>query len=98
MTQEEFVKELTDRLNTDLSRKSILSKSDVKLILKSQREIICQQLSSGKKVQIVGLGTFDTKNRKRKSWTNPRTKKNMIVEEGLVPVFRPGNALKNSLK
>lgn len=98
MTQEEFVIELTNRLNAFLLNKVELSKADVKLMIKIQRDIICEKLSNREKVQIVGLGTFDTKIRKKRSWTNPRTKKIMVVEEGTVAIFRPGNALKNNLK
>ena len=98
MTQEEFVRELTDRINALLVNKNELSKADVKLMIKIQRDIICEKLYNREKVQIVGLGTFDTKNRKKRSWTNPRTKKVMTVEEGIVPIFRPGNTLKNKIK
>lgn len=52
------------------------------------------QLNRGDSITLVGFGTFFTSKRAARSVRNPRTGNVMKVEEGRVPKFRPGKALK----
>jgi len=50
-----------------------------------------------KKVQIIGFGSFDVRDRKPRKGLNPRTKAEISIPAKKVPNFKPGKALKESV-
>lgn len=55
---------------------------------------ITDTLAEGKKVQILGFGTFEVRQRAEKQAINPKTKIPYIQPAKKAPAFRAGNALK----
>ncbi len=59
---------------------------------------IADQLAKGEKIQLVGFGTFEVRERAEKQGRNPRTGEVMTVAASKVPAFKAGAALKNAVK
>ncbi len=59
---------------------------------------IADTLAKGEKIQLVGFGTFEVRERAEKQGRNPRTGDVMTVPASKVPAFKAGAALKNAVK
>ncbi len=59
---------------------------------------IADALAKGEKIQLVGFGTFEVRERAEKQGRNPRTGEVMTVPASKVPAFKAGAALKNAVK
>ncbi len=59
---------------------------------------IADALAKGEKIQLVGFGTFEVRERAEKQGRNPRTGETMTVPASKVPAFKAGAALKNAVK
>ncbi|MBR3588299.1 MAG: HU family DNA-binding protein [Clostridia bacterium] len=55
-------------------------------------------LKAGDKVQLIGFGTFEVRERAAKQGRNPRTGETMMFEASKVPAFKAGAALKAVIK
>ncbi len=55
-------------------------------------------LKDGDKVQLIGFGTFEVRERAEKTARNPRTGESMVVPASKVPAFKAGKALKDAIK
>ena len=54
-------------------------------------------LTAGEKVQLVGFGTFEVKERGARIGRNPRTKEEIEIPASRVPSFKVGKALKDAV-
>ena len=59
---------------------------------------VTESLVKGEKVQLIGFGTFETRDRAEKQARNPRTGETMTVPATRVPAFKAGAALKAAVK
>ena len=59
---------------------------------------VTDALKAGEKIQLVGFGTFEVRERAEKQGRNPRTGETMVVPASKVPAFKAGAALKNAVK
>lgn len=71
-----------------------LSQKDVEKVLSYFCNTIATALARGEKVQLVGFGSFDVRERKARIARNPRTGENVQIAAVVVPVFNAGKALK----
>lgn len=55
---------------------------------------VADALEAGDKVQLIGFGTFEVRERAAKQARNPRTGETITVEATKVPAFKAGSALK----
>ncbi len=60
--------------------------------------VIAKALKKGKKVQITGFGTFETKHRKARTGRNPRTGQTIKIGATKTPGFRAGKGFKDAVK
>ena len=74
-----------------------LSKKDVEAGLNATIKAITTALTQDEKVQIVGFGSFETKQRAERMGRNPRTKEDVLIPATTVPVFKAGKALKDAV-
>ncbi|WP_343154284.1 HU family DNA-binding protein [Buchnera aphidicola] len=81
-----------------ISKKSNLSKIQVKSTLESTLSTIVESLKKGESVQIVGFGTFKVNLRASRIGRNPQTGKEMMIPATKVPSFISGKTLKNAIK
>ena len=54
-------------------------------------------LENGEKVQLVGFGTFETRERAAREGRNPRTKETINIPASTVPVFKAGKEFKEKV-
>ena len=81
-----------------VAAKTDLSKKDSEKALTAIVDTIVAELAAGNKVQIVGFGTFEARQRAARKGINPLTKAPIEIAATTVPAFKAGNVLKNSLK
>jgi DNA-binding protein HU-beta len=60
--------------------------------------LIASALLSGKKVQITGFGTFETRKRKAREGRNPQTGERIKIAASRFPAFHAGKALRERIK
>lgn len=87
----------TDLVN-NISSKSGLSKKDVESVLNGFLGEVTGALSSGDKVQLIGFGTFETRQRSGRTGRNPQTGKAITIAASTVPAFKAGAKLKEAVK
>ena len=80
-----------------IAEKAELSKKDAEKALTAVVESISEALQTGDKVQLIGFGSFEVKNREARIGRNPKTKEAIEIPASRAPVFKPSKALKDSL-
>ncbi|MGN1412230.1 MAG: HU family DNA-binding protein [Oscillospiraceae bacterium] len=73
------------------------SSKDAENALNAVISSITETLVEGKKVQILGFGTFEVRHRNEKKATNPKTKVPYIQPAKEAPAFKAGKALKDAV-
>ena len=81
-------------LITSMAEKSQLTKKDAESALKAFIDSVQEALEGGDKVQLVGFGTFETRERAAREGRNPRTKETINIPASTVPVFKAGKEFK----
>ena len=80
-----------------VAEKAELSKKDAEAAITAMVDAITGALSQEEKVQLVGFGSFEVKNRAARTGRNPRTKEVVEIPASKVPVFKAGKALKDAV-
>ena len=75
-----------------------LSKKQAALVVNTVFETISESLSNGEKVQIIGFGSFDVRERAERKGRNPQTGAEFVIPASKVPGFKAGKALKEVVK
>ena len=60
-----------------------------------KKGIIASEICRGRKVQITGFGTFESRKRKKRRGRNPQTGAEINIPASKAPVFAAGKALKD---
>ena len=55
-------------------------------------------LAEGEKVQLIGFGNFEVRERAARKGRNPQTGKEIKIAASKVPAFKAGKALKDAVK
>ena len=87
----------TDLVNA-VAAETGFTKKDAEKAVASVLDQITEALKAGDKVQLVGFGTFEVRNRAAKQGHNPRTGEPMTVPASKRPAFKAGKALKDAVK
>lgn len=82
-------------LIASMAEKSELTKKDAELALKAFIESVEEALEKREKVQLIGFGTFETRERAERKGRNPRTKEEITIPASTVPVFKAGKEFKD---
>jgi len=85
-------------LITHVSEATELSKKDVTKAVDAVFEAIAEALQSGDKVQLVGFGNFEVRERSARKGRNPQTGEEIEIPASKIPAFKPGKALKDGIK
>ena len=72
-----------------------LSKKDAESALNAFTATVTDELKKGGKVQLVGFGTFEVRDRAARDGINPATGKTIKIPATKVPAFKAGKALKD---
>ena len=80
-----------------LAQKAELSKKDAEKALSAFVEVVTEAMKAGEKVQLVGFGTFESKERPARVARNPRTGEEITIAASKTASFKVGKALKDSI-
>ena len=86
----------TELVNT-VAESTELSKKDVTKAVDAVFEAIQEALSNGDKVQLIGFGNFEVRERAARKGRNPQTGEEIEIAASKVPAFKPGKALKEAV-
>jgi DNA-binding protein HU-beta len=84
-------------LIAEVAEKTGLSKKDTEQAVNATLESITASLVKGDKVQLVGFGSFDVKERGVRVGRNPKTKEEIEIPASRVAQFKAGKALKEAV-
>ena len=82
----------------NVAKKTGLTKKDATAAVEAVFGSIQDDLKKGDKVQLIGFGTFEVRNRAARKGRNPQTGKEIEIAASKVPAFKPGKALKDAVK
>ncbi len=85
-------------LITQVVEKTELQKKDATKAVEAVFEAIADALQSGDKVQLVGFGNFEVRERSARKGRNPQTGEEIEIPASKIPAFKPGKALKDGIK
>lgn len=81
-----------------VSKKAEISKKDAVKVVDATFAAIEEALAKGEKVQLIGFGTFEVRERAARKGRNPQTGEEIEIPASKIPAFKPGKALKDSVK
>ena len=80
-----------------IAAKTELSKKASEQALNAFIDSVTEELKAGKKVQLIGFGTFEVAKRAARKGRNPQTKKEITIKASNAPKFKAGKALKDAV-
>ena len=86
MNKEELVQEI--------AKKASVTQKEATEVLSSLVETIQKTVAKGKKVTLVGFGTFEPRKRAARTGRNPQTGKELKIPAKTVPAFSAGKKFK----
>ncbi|AZB43344.1 MULTISPECIES: non-specific DNA-binding protein Hbs [Bacillaceae] len=86
----------TELINA-VAEASELSKKDATKAVESVFDTILDALKDGDKVQLIGFGNFEVRERAARKGRNPQTGEEIEIPASKVPAFKPGKALKDAV-
>jgi integration host factor subunit beta len=90
MTRSDLVTRLAERF-------SQLTQRDTEFAVKTILDAMSDALARGHRIEIRGFGSFSINRRPPRVGRNPRSGEQVIIPEKLVPHFKPGKALRESV-
>ena len=87
-----------NELSAAIAAKAGLTRKDAEAALCAMSEIIAESLKNGEKVQIVGFGAFEVKERPARKARNPKTGEEIQIGARRSPMFKPGKTLKEAVE
>ena len=89
MTKQEFAAKLAEQEGIDKKQAAVWADAVIKALTNA--------LVAGEKVQFVGFGNFEVRDRAEKKVRNPQTGEELISPATKVPVFKAGKVLKDAV-
>ena len=80
-----------------VAEKTGMSKKDSEKAVNAAFDTITEALAAGDKVQLVGFGAFEVKERGARIGRNPKTKEEIEIPASRVDSFKVGKALKEAV-
>ncbi|WP_027417483.1 HU family DNA-binding protein [Aneurinibacillus terranovensis] len=75
-----------------------LTKKDATKAVDAVFDAITEALKTGDKVQLIGFGNFEVRERAARKGRNPQTGEEIEIAASKVPAFKPGKALKEDIQ
>lgn len=89
MTKSELIASVADKTG--------MTKKDSEKALSAVIETITEAMAKGEKVQLVGFGTFEVRERAERTGINPQTHQKITIAATKTPAFKAGSALKEAV-
>ncbi|MFS0892383.1 HU family DNA-binding protein [Peribacillus frigoritolerans] len=81
-----------------VSTQADLTQKDAAKAVDALFEAISNTLAKEEKIQIIGFGTFEVRERAARTGRNPQTGEEISIAASKVPAFKPGKELKEAVK
>jgi DNA-binding protein HU-beta len=81
-----------------VSTQAELTQKDAAKVVDALFETISNTLAKEEKIQLVGFGTFEVRDRAARKGRNPQTGEEIDIAASKVPAFKPGKELKEAVK
>ncbi|HLQ84306.1 MAG TPA: HU family DNA-binding protein [Pseudogracilibacillus sp.] len=81
-----------------VAESSDLSKKDAGKAVDAVFQTIMDSLGEGERVQIIGFGNFEVRDRAARKGRNPQTGEEIQIPASKVPAFKAGKALRDAVK
>jgi DNA-binding protein HU-beta len=78
--------------------KAVSTQKDAVKAVDALIEIISSTLAKEEKIQLIGFGTFEVRERAARKGRNPQTGEEIDIAASKVPAFKPGKELKEAVK
>lgn len=85
-------------LITRVSEVAELTKKDATKAVEAVFDAITEALKNGDKVQLIGFGNFEVRERAARKGRNPQTGEEIEIAASKIPAFKPGKALKEDIQ
>ena len=80
-----------------VAEQAALSKKDAEKAISAFIDVVTETLKAGDKVQLVGFGTFEVREREARTGKNPRTGEAIEIAASKAPAFKAGRGLKDAV-
>ncbi len=80
-----------------VAEKAQMTKKDAEKVVNAVFASIEDALANNDKVQLVGFGTFEVRERASRTGRNPKTGEPIEIAAAKVPAFKAGKALKDAV-
>ncbi len=84
-------------LISEVAARTGMTKKDIEKVVNAFFSTIEGTLKSGDKVQLIGFGTFEVRDRQARKGRNPQTGEEISIPAARVPAFKAGKALKDAV-
>ena len=81
-----------------VAEKTSLTKKDSAAAVDAAFGTVSDYLAQGEKVQLIGFGNFEIRERAARKGRNPQTGKEITIAATKVPAFKAGKTLKDAVK
>lgn len=81
-----------------MAEKADLKKGQAEAALNAFISTVSETLKKGEKIQLIGFGSFEIRERAERKGKNPQTGEEITIAAAKVPAFKVGKALKDAIK
>nr|WP_295971245.1 HU family DNA-binding protein [uncultured Bacillus sp.] len=81
-----------------VSAQAELTQKDAAKAVDAIFETILNTLAQNEKIQLIGFGTFEVRERSARKGRNPQTGEEIEIAASKVPAFKPGKELKEAIR
>lgn len=95
MNKGELIDKVAEKASASLDKP--ITKKDVDSVITATMDAIMEAVAEGKKVTLVGFGSFEPRERKEREGRNPKTGDTMVIPATTVPAFSAGKLFKEKV-
>ena len=81
-----------------VASKTELTKKDATAAVEALFDVVTETLADGERVQVIGFGSFEVRERASRKGRNPQTGEEIEIPATKVPAFKAGKGLKDAVK
>ncbi|HLR92374.1 MAG TPA: HU family DNA-binding protein [Atopostipes sp.] len=81
-----------------VASKTDLTKKDATAAVEALFDVVTETLADGERVQVIGFGSFEVRDRAARKGRNPQTGEEIEIPATKVPAFKAGKGLKDAVK
>ena len=81
-----------------VASKTDLTKKDATAAVEALFDVVTETLADGERVQVIGFGSFEVRDRAARKGRNPQTGEEIEIPATKVPAFKAAKGLKDAVK